>query len=259
MKKRLLLLSILCFCLTGVSAFAQRMDRGLSMNDLPQFITKGNLMLGGTVSYRDFKSFDYKFLLLTNMNVSGYTFKVSPYISYFFRDNMAAGAKFAYERSLVKVDKASLNISPDLGLEVADIYSLGHTYSGSITYRYYIPLGKSKIFGLFSELDLDFGFGQSKLVTGKGENLTGTYQQSFDIGLGLVPGVVAFVSNDVAVEASIGIMGLKYSRVKQFTNQVIEGSYETSSANFKVNLFSINIGISFLIPVYDYSKNAKKS
>ena len=48
-------------------------------------------MGGVTFSYTELTGDNYKLLILDDVNGEGYTFKVSPYAGYFFRDNMAAG------------------------------------------------------------------------------------------------------------------------------------------------------------------------
>ena len=45
------------------------------------------------------------------------------------------------------------------------------------------------------------------------------------------------------MEVSIGVLGLDFSKVKQTTDQVYIGERSSSSANFKINLFSIGLGI----------------
>lgn len=47
----------------------------------------------------------------------------------------------------------------------------------------------------------------------------------------------------MAVEVSINVVGLDFKWIEQTTNQVEHGSYRQSSADFKINIFSINIGI----------------
>ncbi len=242
----------------SITSYGQKFDRGIDIKNAPVFIPKGSLEFGGTISYKDYKFFDYKFLVLEDLNASGFSLKASPYISFFFGDNLAAGAKFVYKRSLIKLDNASLNINEDLGLEIKDFYNLAHTYYGALTFRNYISLGNSMRFGFFNEIALTAGAGQSKLISGKGEELVGTFQNIFELGIGVVPGLIAFVTNDLAVEVSVGIMGLNYKKVTQLTNQVIEGSYETSSADFKIDLFSINIGVSFVIPYVLGNKSDNK-
>ncbi len=238
---------------------AGKFDRGLGFKDAPVFMPKGQLMFGGSVSYRDYNFYDYKFIILDNMNISAYTLAATPYVYYSFAKNMAVGVKFSYQRTLGRIDETSLSLSPDLSFGISDFYMLQHTYYGSLSYRYYIPLGRSKVFGLFSDISLNFGAGQGKTVNGKGESMTGTFQNILDLGIDVIPGIVVFVTNEMSVEASVGILGLEWKRIDQTTNQVYQGRYETSKANFKLNLLSINIGVNFVLPVgRDKSVQTKK-
>jgi len=61
------------------------------------------------------------------------------------------------------------------------------------------------------------------------------------------PGLIAFATNDVAIEVNVGVMGISYTDVDQVHNQVEVGSRRTSSMNFKVNLLSIGLGVSFYL------------
>lgn len=238
---------------------AGKFDRGLGFKDAPVFMPKGQLMFGGSISYRDYNFYDYKFIILDNMNISAYTLAATPYMYYSFAKNMAVGVKFSYQRTLGRIDETSLSLSPDLSFGISDFYTLQHTYYGSLSYRYYIPLGRSKVFGLFSDISLNFGAGQGKTVNGKGDSMTGTFQNILDLGIDVIPGIVVFVTNEMSVEASVGILGLEWKRIDQTTNQVYQGRYETSKANFKLNLFSINIGVNFVLPVgSDKSAPSKK-
>ena len=55
------------------------------------FIPKGQWMAGGTVSYSEHDEKNLNFLVLKDVEGIGYTFKVSLYVGYFFKDNIAAG------------------------------------------------------------------------------------------------------------------------------------------------------------------------
>ncbi|MCD8193988.1 MAG: hypothetical protein LUD74_05480 [Tannerellaceae bacterium] len=57
--------------------------------------------------------------------------------------------------------------------------------------------------------------------------------------------MVAFVNNFAAVEVSLDVLGLDLKWYEQTINQVEQGKMRTSSANFKINLFSINLGMTF--------------
>lgn len=240
--------AIILFILMGVSVAAinaQEIDREVEKT---QFVPKGQWLFGGTFSYNQTSADSYKFIILEDIGGYNYTFNASPYFAYFIKDNMCVGGRFGYKRSMLKLDNLNLSLSEDLSFDIKDYYTLNHVYTGAVIFRNYMSIGKSKRFGLFNEVRLGLGGGQGKVISGKGEELTGTYQDIFEMELGLSPGLLAFITNNVAIEASINVMGFKYQSYKQITNQVYTGSLDHSSVNFKIDIFSINIGVSFYIP-----------
>ena len=92
---------------------------------------------------------------------------------------------------------------------------------------------------------LSAGGGEGKTISGVDEELKGSYQDILEMELGLIPGVTAFIAESVAVEASINVLGFSYKKYDQTRNQVYQGSFESSGVNFKVDILSINIGVSF--------------
>ena len=211
------------------------------------FVPKGQWVVGSSVSYSEHNEQNYQFLVIDGFNSDGYTFKISPMFCYAFRDNVAAGGRFSYGRTLTKLDGVTLNLDESTQFDVNDMYQLKHSYSAMGVLRNYINLGTSKRFGLFAETRLEIGGSQSKVVTKDGTSLTGTYTKTTDFGIGVAPGIVAFINNYTAVEVSIGVLGLDFSKVKQTTDQVYIGERSSSSSNFKINLFSIGLGIAFYL------------
>ena len=67
------------------------------------------------------------------------------------------------------------------------------------------------------------------------------------IQLGFCPGLTAFTTDFMAVECSVGVMGLQYKWKNQKTNQVEKGTSRSGGANFKINLLSINLGMTFYL------------
>lgn len=234
-----ILLTILIF-----PAQAEKFDRGIKQET---FVPKGQWIGGMNISYSEHTNTNYKFLVIEGWNGKGYNLKVSPFVGYAFANNMAAGGRFEYTRSLLRIDKLSLNLGDDMSFDLKDIYQLNHVYYGTGFFRSYINLGSSKRFGLFNDAQLTFGGGQGKIVNGKGESLTGTYEQTYDLKIGMSPGLVAFISDNAAVEVSIGVLGFNFKWIDQTTNQIIKGSRRSSSANFKINLFSIGLGMAFYL------------
>lgn len=224
-----------------------RKERGLT--DVKNiFVPKGQWIFGGTASYSTHSNDTYRFLIIEGINSVGYTVKVSPLVAYAFRNNMAVGARVIYSRSLLKLDNADLNFGDDgsgIDIKAKDFYSLKQSYSVAAIWRQYIPLGRSKRFALFNEVQLAVGG-----TTGKFANdspVKGTFESGFEISLGVSPGIVAFATNNMAIELNIGVMGLSYSSVEQVHNQVTVGERKTSNMNFKVNIFSIGLGVAFYL------------
>ena len=63
--------------------------------------------------------------------------------------------------------------------------------------------------------------------------------------MGIIPGFTVFIANEVAVEASVNVLGFSYKKYSQTRDRIYEGSFEHSGVDFKVDIFSINIGVSF--------------
>ena len=202
-----------------------RQERGLT-DTHNLFVPKGQWIFGGTASYSTHTNKGYQFLVIEGINSKGYTFRVSPMIAYAFRDNMALGGRFIYSRTLLKLDNAELHFgNEETGTNIVarDFYSLKQTYSAAAIWRQYIPLGRND------------------------SPVKGTYETGYTLSLGISPGIVAFATNNMAVEVNVGVMGISYTHTKQVHNQVTVGKRNTSMMNFKVNIFSIGLGMAFYL------------
>lgn len=211
------------------------------------FVPKGQWIAGVSVSYSQSSQDKFQFLVLENLSGDTYSFKVTPMLAYAFQNDMAAGAKFAYSRNLTKLESADLVISDDMSFGVENLYRLAHNYSGMGIFRNYFSLGKSQRFGFFSELQLLFGGGQSKLMRGKGGDIIGSFEQNFHFNAGVAPGMVAFLNDYAAIEVNIGVLGFDYTHTKQTNNQIYISKRKTQTANFRLNLFSITFGVAFYL------------
>ncbi|MEG2061589.1 MAG: hypothetical protein RRY33_07000 [Alistipes sp.] len=225
----------------------RRARRGLSdIGNL--FVPKGQWVFGGTASYSTHSNDTYQFMIIEGINSKGYNFRVSPLVAYAVRDNMAIGGRFIYSRTLLKLDNAQLKIGDEesgTNILVKDYYSLRHTYSAAVIWRQYIPLGRNKRFALFNEMQLSAGGTQAKFANDS--PVKGTYETGYTLSLGISPGIIAFATNNMAVEVNVGVMGITYTSTKQVHNQVTVGKRSSSMMNFKVNIFSIGLGMAFYL------------
>jgi hypothetical protein len=229
---------------TQFSHSQRRQSRGIA-NIRTEFVPKGQWVFGGSVSYSTHTNDNYNFLIFEDIQSNGYQFKITPLVGYAYSKNSLVGVRFCYSRGLTQLDNASLSIT---SLDNAFYYSLKHSYNVEALWRNYIPLGRdNKRFALFAQVGLAVGGSQSKLASGPQQSISGAYSTSFDVALGVNPGIAAFLTNNMAIEVNIGVLGLSYSRTRQISNQVVSGTTSLSQMNFKVNIFSIGLGASFYL------------
>ena len=231
----------------GPAVEEMRRQRGL-VDISHVFVPEGQWIFGGTASYSAHANDDYTFFIVEKINSDGYTFKVSPLIGYALRNNMALGMRFVYGRSLLKVDSGELNLGDEESgthLTAEYYYSLKHSYSAAAIWRQYIPLGRNRRIALFNEMSLTLGGHQKKFAADS--PVRGTYETGYSVSLGVSPGLVAFATNSMAVEVNVGVMGISYTHAHQDLNRVREGDVKSSLMNFKINLLSIGLGVSFYL------------
>ncbi len=211
------------------------------------FVPKGAWIAGVNVSYSQSDQDNYQFLIFENINGDSYSFKVSPTVMFCFKDNLAAGGRLSYQRTHTKLNSGDVVLDSETSYDVDNLYSISHNYSATALFRNYLSLGHSTRFGLFYEIQGQFGGGQSKLSSGTGHDFTGTYQRTFNMNIGVAPGLSVFLNNYSAIEVNVGVLGFNYTHTRSVTDQIYVANRHTSNANFKVNLFSITFGVMFYI------------
>ncbi len=233
----------------------ERVDRG-AMNTV--FVPKGIWMMGATVNYRSWDNDNQNLLVLKDLNMDGHTFSVSPAVGYFVANNLAIGMRYNYSRNYFYLGNLDIDLGEDFNISLEDLYYLEHKHSGSVFLRTYMSLFGSKIMGFFSEVRATYAHASGKNSTGRRDEdkdintLDGTYEKVNTVQLGFTPGVCCFITNYAAVEASIGVLGVdyKWSNYKNLHPGATEYEYGKSrsgGANFKFNLFSVNIGMTFYL------------
>lgn len=211
------------------------------------FVPKGQWIIGLSVSYTQSNQDKYQFLILEGISGNTYSFKISPMVMFTVKADLALGARFSYARTLTKVANADIVLDSETDYSFDHLYRLSHNYYGAALMRNYFSIGKSKRFGFFNEVSLQMGGGQTKLTTGVGDDLTGTYERNFSLNLGLTPGLCIFLSNYSALEVNVGLLGFNYTDTKSVKDQIYVSKRNSKSANFRINLFSITFGATFYL------------
>lgn len=224
-------------------------ERGMISRDASKtvFIPKGQWMLGGQVAWNQWNNDNLNYLVLKDINFEGYTFSAGPYFGYFFANNMAVGGRFSYKRYFFNLGEFDLNLGDDFNIGLKDLYYLQHNYESTLFVRSYLPLGNSKIFGLFGEFQLNYIFAEGKNSTGRDETFTGVYECTHNLEIGLGGGMVVFLADHVAAEVMLNVGGYRVKWGSQNTNNIEEGRITSSGANFKIDLFSIKFGVTYFL------------
>ncbi len=245
MIRKLFAILVVALALAVPRASAQvEFKRGLEQ---VSFIPKGQWITGVSVSFSQSDQKNYQFLIVENLHGDAFTFKVSPMLMYAFQKDMAAGGKFAYTRTRTRLNSADIVLGGDSNFNVDNLYSISQNYSAMAAYRNYFSLGRSRRFGFFNEVQLQVGGGESKIINGSGDDLTGTFERNWNLNVGLAPGMIMFLNNYSAIEVNVGVLGFSYNHTKATTDQIYVASRESKQANFKINLFSITFGVAFYL------------
>lgn len=243
-KLRKFLAIFLLFACSAAALAQEEFKRNLEQIS---FVPKGQWITGVSVNYSQSSQDNYQFFIIENLNGDTYSFKVSPMLMYAFKDNLVAGGKFTYTRQRTKLDQARVVIDSETEYDVDNLFSISHNYSAMAAFRNYISFGTNTRFGMFNEVQLQFGGGESKLCNGSGDNLTGTFERTYSVNVGVAPGLVMFLNNYSAIEVNVGVLGFNYSHTKATTDRIYVANRNYNSANLRINLFSITFGVVFYL------------
>ena len=241
--RKLILISIFSV-ITASALHAEKFDRGYETTPTTAFVNKGSWVAGGTLRYSQHRNDDYNLLVISDINSEGYNMAVNAKGLYALKDNIAAGLKFSYNRGMLDLASADLAIAT-IQMSAKDCYQINHKYSAYGVFRAYIPFTGVKRLALFADLMLGGSFKQGKAYNGSGAYFMGSYTQAYSLDLAVDPGIVAFLTDRVAIEMNVGIFGVSYRWNNQLHNQVSNGHMGSSSAGFMINLLSIGVGVSY--------------
>lgn len=218
-----------------------RHDRGINQF---LFIPKKAWMFGCTATYKSYDSDDSQmFSFLKDFNFNGEMLKFTPYIGYMVRNNMAVGVKLGYQRVKGNLGNISVDLGEDLDFGLSDLKYNEDMFNLMLFHRSYVGLDRGRRFGVFNETFLAYNWGSNRFVQDNETQSRDTQTDVQEVHVGIKPGLCVFIMNNVSFEFSVGVAGFKYRKEKQRTNNIELGEWRKSGANFKINIFDINMGI----------------
>lgn len=219
-----------------------RFDRGIVSY---RFIPKKKWIGGLTFSYVNYDSDDSRLLfsVLKDFDCNFKTFSLKPFMGYAVAGNMVVGVKLGYNHTIADLGNVSIDMGDDLDFSLTNMRYAEDLYSFGVFHRSYVGLDRGKLFGLFNETTLTYKNGSSSFARGEGEDYKRTETTINELHLGISPGVAVFITQNICAELSFGVVGFKYRSESQKNNLGETGKRRNSGADFKINLFNINIGL----------------
>ena len=245
----------------------ERFDRGLAFDARTPSMPKGMWVAGIGGSYSEHDNNDYGLVILDALNSRGSTMSVSPMVHYVFANNQSIGVRFQYRHSLFDMADARLHLTSELSTMLLGEDGLlkyryeNDNFMGFVSYRYYVGLGNNKRFLLFNEVQAGVGGGSGREDSGATEAggfKRTTHQKSLNFKLGFSPGATVFVTNAMAIELQIGLLGYEFQRLTQKSSTAattpaelgapsVKGGRTTHNASAKFDLLSIAFGATFYL------------
>ncbi len=245
----LLLLSVGVFAVAG-EPDKKTFDRGLG-DASSVFVPKGMMSVGASLSYSRYSAGNgdvgYEMLsLLTGLQGSLSTVKISPAVLYFIAKNTAIGARLGYSYTSLDVDSASISLDDDNSFDLSNHYLRSQSYTAQFAMRNYVPLFGSRVFGMFNEIRVGGTKSYGKSYQMDGDEKNGTFSDTYAFNIGVYPGVAVFLTNNFSFEVALSVLECSYSYTKQTKNQVYTSSLSHFGTSFKPNL----LGLSFAVNYY---------
>ena len=206
-------------------------------------IAKGNMFISATFGLSHSQGENETTLLQTYDDSYRLNWFVTLRSGYFIKDNFALGGYFKYANDLDQTHYSNDNGS-------VNDNRLEREYSIAPFMRNFLPLGNGT-FCLFNETNLEFTYGSSLRQVENSEDVTRTSGKSYQLKLGIQPGISAWVTKGVAVEVGTSLLGLSSKYTTEIVNddESNESYTYSNEVSFKIDLLSLFLGINFYIPV----------
>jgi len=212
-------------------------------------LSKGRMMLSGSVNYSN----NHSSRIDTGLNATqpidnSNSFNGILRYGYFVTNKIMVGVYGGYSHSDYNFKSVYFDGNNYIN---QTSNNMSNNFSGGIFSRYYQMLGKSR-FALFGQLSVGYSAGKQEQKTtsqypGGSLNTTNSHGDMSSITAAFNPGIVFFITKNIAIETTFGSMGFSTQRTKNYNagGGYNETKNSTFNSNLGFNLSSLSWGVNF--------------
>ena len=174
-------------------------------------------------------------------------------LGYYFSDYIAA--ILAFNASEERFEGDVINFEQD------SVYrqTIERTMSIGAGLRISIPLTKNQRISFYNDATFSLGGIRGLLrSTTNIDQIDKTKTDAYFLSIGLSPGIVIFAVENFALEVGLDLIGYTHSVTDQLKNDVDDSRQIDNILSFKINLLSLNLGVSYYFKSKAPLKPSKK-
>lgn len=179
------------------------------------------------------------YFIVNGANAKGSYFKASPFYSYSYENNQAAGIRFDYSRIQGGADNISIDL---LSLMQADNVKLDvntQSVGATVFNRSYFGLDRKGNVGLYCEVALSYKNSYSKLGNGD------AYTRGNDVRMSFSPGFIVYFAPFASLSAQLGLAHVGYGESNCYKDGKRTGSMGKFNGGVRLSLADLMFGINF--------------
>lgn len=200
-------------------------------------LDKGDFFIGGTLGL-DLKDVENQNQILTTaLTENSDNFNLRLDGGYALKNDFFIGLGFLWGVT----NRTGEYKDPNTG-DISDIQYYGTRYSIRPFIKNHLPLTPNRRFNLVVQTELRFSLNQSIEEIDLNEIVTRIYRDEWGLGIGVRPGLLAFVMNNFAVEASVNVAGIGFSVLEVNETGMPDVNVSSANLDLKIDILQLNLG-----------------
>ncbi len=209
-------------------------------NDFKPF-EKGTIYVGASMSLEDRTQENTENIFEKVIDGDRVNFDILLKGGYFINDYSMLGLTFNFFENKFE---GILFKDPDM----VESNSITRGFSITPNYRTSIPLTQNERLSFFTTAGLTIGKSNTlKRDTKNTDEIEKSFSENFNFRVGLSPGVTFFAMENFALEIQLDVVGYEYKVEKKTKNETQTSRDVRHNVDFKLNLLSVKLGVSYYL------------